>query len=194
MDRLYAERVVVEGPAAPAHPGKRHGIRVEGSGELLEGIASEGGGEALAVLCQDRLDYDEALRFNRRSLAGGIPCLWATYGAMSRGYVSPPFLPGAGPCLGCLIRHFQRLSPAAELYDGLIDHARRGRAIAPVPFPAPGVEVLRQLIRWKAALLAEAEPPAALYRLHVLDAASLEVSAHRVFADPECPDCGRRPP
>ena len=36
-------------------------------------------------------------------------------------------------------------------------------------------------------------PPAALYRLHALEVATLEVTAHRVFADPECPACrGRR--
>ncbi len=43
---------------------------------------------------------------------------------------------------------------------------------------------------WKWSLLGEAEPPAALYRLHVLEVATLEVSARRVFADPECPACG----
>jgi len=193
VERLYSERVFVDGTAARAHEGKRYAIRAHGSGQLLAGLEEESGGarEALSVLCQDRLDYEEALRFNRQSLAGGVPWLWATYGPMSRGYVSPPFLPDAGPCLGCLIRHFQRLSPAAEIYDGLIEHARLGQSVQPVSFPPPGVEILRQLVRWKASLLGEVEPPAALYRLHVLDVQGMEVSTHRVFADPECPDCGK---
>jgi bacteriocin biosynthesis cyclodehydratase domain-containing protein len=191
IERLQAERVVVEGPAGAAHEAALHCIRAEGSGRLLEALETDGAGPGteIRVLCQDRLDWDEALRFNRRSLAGSAPSLWATYGPMSRGYVSPPFLPGAGPCLGCLVRHFRRLSPASEIYDGLIDHARRGEAVKTVPFPPAGVEILRQLVRWKVSLLAEAEPPAALYRLHVLDLHAMEVSSHRVFADPECPDC-----
>ena len=196
VERLYSERVFVDGTAAQAHEGKRYGIRARGSGQLLEGLDEDGEGalEELSVLCQDRLDYEEALRFNRRSLAGRAPWLWATYGPMSRGYVSPPFLPGGGPCLGCLIRHFQRLSPAAEIYDGLIEHARAGQSVRPVSFPDAGVEILRQLVRWKASLLGDAEPPAALYRLHVLDVHGMEISSHRVFADPECPDCRRNGP
>ena len=190
LERLHGERVVVEGPAAAAHEATRYCIRAEGSGRLIDGLESRhGAGEALRVLCQDRLDYEEALRFNQRSLGGKTPWIWATYGPMSRGYVSPPFLPGAGPCLRCLVRHFQRLSPASEIYDGLIEHARRGGSVKPVSFPPEGVEILRQLVLWKASLLAEPEPPAALYRLHVLDVHAMEVSSHRVFADPECPDC-----
>jgi hypothetical protein len=52
--------------------------------------------------------------------------------------------------------------------------------------------VLRQLILWKVALAEERDASAALYRLHVLEVASLEVTAHRVFIDPECPECGGR--
>jgi bacteriocin biosynthesis cyclodehydratase domain-containing protein len=109
---------------------------------------------------------------------------------MGRGYVSPVFLPDAGPCLGCLVRQFLRLSPAPEIYADLIEHARQGRPVEPVPFPAEGLAMLRSLVRWKAELLGRPEPPAALYRLHVLEVATLEVSSHRVFADPACPDCG----
>ena len=193
LERLHGERVVVDGPASAAHEGNRYTIRAEGTGELLAGLQAEAdAGDPILVLCQDRLDYDAALRFNRRALAGSAPWLWATYGPMSRGYVSPPFLPRAGPCLACLLRHFQRLSPAAEIYDDLIAHALKAQSIEPVGFPAHGIEILRRLVRWKVALLAEAEPPAALYRLHVLDAQALEVSSHRVLADPECPDCGGR--
>src|SRR5688572_17274861 len=79
LERLHAERVVVEGPAAAAHEAARHGIRAEGSGRLLEGLEADtdGAGDAVRVLCQDRLDYEEVLRFNRRSMAGGVPWLWA---------------------------------------------------------------------------------------------------------------------
>src|SRR5262249_9506871 len=104
----------------------------------------------------------------------------------------PLFRPAAGPCLGCLLPHFRRLSPAPGLYDDLAAHARAGRPLAPAPFPPPAAAVVRQLLLWKADLAAQAEAPAALYRLHVLEVASLEVTAHRVFVDPECPECGGR--
>ncbi len=195
LGRLAGERVLIEGTAADVHPAAPHRLAVEGGGALRRSLemspppADGDASAALTVLCQDRLDYDEAYRFNHRQVAGPSPWLWATTGPLGRGYVSPVFLPGAGPCLACLLRHFQRLSPAPELYDHLIAHARAGGPIAPVPFPAEGVEILVQLVRWKAALLGRPEPPAALYRLHVLEADTLEVSAHRVLPDPECPDC-----
>jgi bacteriocin biosynthesis cyclodehydratase domain-containing protein len=197
VERLYGERVLVEGPAEAAHPAGRYRLAPEGSAAWragLEGRPDDGTASAvLMVLCQDRLDYDEALRFNRRCLAGTAPWLWATTGPMGRGYVSPVFLPDAGPCLACLLSHFRRLSPAPEFYDALAEHARAGLPIRPVPFPPPAVAVVQQLVRWKADLLAEPETPAALYRLHVVEVASLEVTSHRVFADPECPECrGRR--
>jgi oxazoline/thiazoline synthase len=193
--RLYGERVLVDGPALAAHPAGPYRLAVEGSGALREALEADAapqgeGGRALPVLCQDRLDYEEALRFGRRCRAEGAPWLWATTGPMSRGYVGPLFLPDAGPCLGCLLGHFRRLSPAPEIYGELLDHARDGKAVRPVPFPDPAVAVLAALVRWKAALLPERDPPAALYRLHVLELAAMEVSAHRVFADPECPECG----
>lgn len=191
--RLYGERVLIDGPAA-AHRPRRPRLLVEGSGPLRDGLAApQGEGEAVHVLCQDRLDYDEARRFNRRMLEGSAPWFWVTCGPLSRGYVSPPFLPGAGPCLECLLAGFRRLSPAPELYAELAEHAAQGRPLAPAPFPAPATAVLLDLLRWKVELLAEGAPPAALYRLHVLEVAELEVTAHRVFADPECPACrGRR--
>jgi bacteriocin biosynthesis cyclodehydratase domain-containing protein len=189
--RLYGERVLVDGPALAAHPTSTYRLAAEGTGALRQALEQAAGeGRALAVLCQDRLDYDEALRFNRRCRGGSSPWLWATYGPMNRGYVSPLFLPDAGPCLGCLLGHFRRLSPAPEIYADLIEHARRGLQVRPVDFPAEGVAILRALVLWKASLLAHSESPAAAYRLHVLETESMEVSAHRVFVDPECPDCG----
>jgi bacteriocin biosynthesis cyclodehydratase domain-containing protein len=193
IERLYGERILSDAAALAGHPAKIHRLVVTGTGQLVEGLASSEANataEPLFVLCQDRLDYDEALRFNRRCLAGPAPWLWATYGPMDRAYVSPAFLPDAGPCLGCLLRQFQRLSPAPEIYGSLIDHAQAGRPITPVPFPPEAIEVLRGLVRWKATMLGQPQPAAALYRLHVLEVESLEVTSHRVFADPECSDCG----
>jgi bacteriocin biosynthesis cyclodehydratase domain-containing protein len=196
--RLYAERVLIDGPAAAAHGPRRLTLVVEGSGPLHDGLTAataiaDPNAEAVHVLCQDRLNYDEALRFNHRMLGGGAPWFWVTCGPLSRGYVSPAFLPDTGPCLECLLTGFRRLSPAPELYAELIDHAARGRAITAAPFPAPAAALLLDVFRWKVELLAESDLPAALYRLHVLEVATLEVSAHRVFADPECPACrGRR--
>ena len=103
-------------------------------------------------------------------------------------------LPDAGPCLACLLGHFRRLSPLPELHDELVLHARQGGTIEPSPFPAAGVAILAQLAAWKASeWLARPEPPAALYRLHVLEVGSLEVSSHAVLLDAECVACrGRR--
>jgi bacteriocin biosynthesis cyclodehydratase domain-containing protein len=110
-------------------------------------------------------------------------------GPLQRGYVSPLFVPDAGPCLRCLLTNFRRLSPAPELYDQLIDHGRAGRRVEPAGFPPQGVAILQQFLLWKAELMREAEAPAALFQLHVLEVATLEVTAHRVFCDPECPAC-----
>jgi bacteriocin biosynthesis cyclodehydratase domain-containing protein len=192
--RLYGERVLIDAPAAAAHRPRHYRLAVEGSRPLRDGLGdADPSAEAIHVLCQDRLDYDEVLHFNRRMLEGRVPWFWVTCGPLSRGYVSPAFLPDAGPCLECLLAGFRRLSPAPELYAELAEHAAQGRPLAPAPFPRPAVAVLLDLLRWKVELLAESAPPAALYRLHVLEVAALEVSAHRVFADPECPACrGRR--
>jgi len=183
VDRLIGERVLVDATAADAHPSATFRVAGEGSGPLVDGLSAPGSAApAVRVLCQDRLDYDEALRFNRRCLDGSEPWMWATTGPMARGYVSPVFLPASGPCLGCLIRHFRRRSPAVEIYDALEQHPRE---IRPVPFPAEGEAMLRSLILRKAAMLADPTAPVAPYRLHVLECATLEVTSHRVFLDPE---------
>jgi bacteriocin biosynthesis cyclodehydratase domain-containing protein len=190
LERLIAERVVVDGTAVDAHPAATFRIVAEGSGPLLEGLAAPAStAPALHVLCQDRLDLDAARAFNRRRLEGVEPWLWATTGPMARGYVSPVFLVGSGPCLGCLIRQFRRRSPAPEIYDALEAHPA---GIQPVPFPSEGAAILRSLILRKAAMLADPAAPTAPYRLHVLEVATLEVSSHRVFRDPECDACGDR--
>ena len=194
-DRLYGERVLIDGVASDAHVPVRWRLTSEGSAvwaDRWQPITAEGNARTLPVLCQDRLDYDEALHFNRRCLEMKTPWLWATTGPMSRAYVSPLFLPDAGPCLGCLLYHFRRLSPAPELYDALASHVRAGGAVVPVSFPPPAVAMVQQLLVWKASLAEEPEAPTALYRLHVLEVTSLEVTSHRVFVDPECPECHGR--
>jgi hypothetical protein len=168
LARLYGERVVLDGPAAAAHTPSRHSFRTEGTGLLAERLKSPslalqacggvGGtdgvaGRVVSVLAQDCLDYDEARRFNRRCLEGGAPWLWVTCGPLSRGYVSPVFLPDAGPCLACLLGHFERLSPAPEIYADLEEHARQGRPLAPAPFPERGIRILAELAGWKVELL-----------------------------------------
>lgn len=197
LQRLAGERVLVDGPVEAAHPRRPHRLTLEGSGVLREALQPFAVGPADApaatILCQDRLDVEEALRFNERCLTSGAPWLWASCGAMSRGYVGPVMLPDAGPCLACLLGHFQRLSPLPELYDELAAHARAGGAVTPTPTHAAGVAILARMAAWKAAeWLAWPEPPAALYRLHVLEAATLEVSSHAVLLDPRCPACGGR--
>jgi bacteriocin biosynthesis cyclodehydratase domain-containing protein len=196
VERLYGERVLVDGPAARAHQAADCSLVVEGTGQLANAIRDhlvtpEAGASLLPVLAQDRLDHDEALRFNLWQREARSAWLWVTQGPMSRGYVGPVFLPDAGPCLACLLGRFETLSPAPEFHRALIEHARAGGVIPPVPFPREATAVLRDLVLWKVRLLAESDPPPALYRLHVLEVDTLEVTSHRLFIDPECPACGR---
>lgn len=142
-----------------------------------------------AILSQDSLDPHGALEFNRRCLRGRGPWLWVTTGPADRGYVSPVFLPDAGPCLACLLGHFQRLSPAPHLYDALVRHAQQGGPFAAAAFPPEGLTILEQLVRWKLEQLNRSPTPAAVFQLHVLELETMEVSVHRVFLDPTCPEC-----
>lgn len=191
LDRLFGERVLVSGTAAEAHGAARYRVVVEGSGALGEGWDPGSASERpLSLLCQDRLDYGQALEFNRRCLDSAAPWMWASTGPMARAYVSPVFLSTSGPCLQCLIAHFRRRSPAPEILDAL--RAGGPSAHRAVPFPGEGVLILKSLIRQKVALLSESEPPVALYRLQVLELATLEITSHRVFLDPECEACRGR--
>jgi bacteriocin biosynthesis cyclodehydratase domain-containing protein len=191
LERLYGERAVVDGSAQEAHAPLVCRLAVEGTGPLCERLREEADGRpAVVVLAQDRLDYAAALDCNRRCRSEGRPWLWVSTGAMQRGYVSPLFLPDAGPCFGCLLRSFQRLSPAPDLYDALVAHSRNQGVLAPVPFPLAGLAILENLVRWKVEQMAETVAPNALYRLHVLECAGMEVSTHRVYVDSDCPECG----
>lgn len=68
MDRLYGERVLIDGTAPDAHAPVRYRLAPEGSAAWAAGwqsAAADATVRALPTLCQDRLDFDEALRFNR---------------------------------------------------------------------------------------------------------------------------------
>jgi hypothetical protein len=204
IQRLYGERVLVDGSAADAHAPRKYHILVAGEGELCERIAArflslplaeEGPGATsnplpnLVVLCQDRLDYEQALQHNRRCRAAEMPFLWVSHGALSRAYVSPLFLHDAGPCFSCLLRSFLRLSPAPEIYDALREHARQGKPLQAAEFPHEGLLILEGLILWKLQQAELQTPSPALYRLHVLEREHCEVSTHHVFVDSFCPEC-----
>lgn len=196
LTRLLAERVLAPADAETAHEPQRRSLAIEGAGAVREELEvaakarEDSRSPALRVLCQSGLDYAALLAFNAECLRGGAPFLWVSTGAVARGFVSPLLLPDAGPCLACLLAGFRRLSPTPEIYDALVRHGSRGEPLPAADFPAPGVSILTQLVLWKAGLACEAMPSAALYSLHVLECATLEVSSHRLAADPECAACG----
>ena len=198
ISRLFGERVLLEGNGDYSPMPSPLPWVVEGSGKLSDRLrgavpAVSVNAVHLAVLCQDALDYAAALDFNQRfrgSDAAGW--LWISCGPMGRGFVSSVFRPHAGPCLGCLIRHFQRLSPSPEIYEHLIEHSSAGGDIPPVPFPAPALDLLAALARWKIESSAHSEPSVGVYRLHVVETDTMECTTHRVFRDPHCPDCSPR--
>lgn len=191
IEQLISERVLVDAPVEQSHTPAIAGLEVHGSGPLVARLrsipTSENADQVVTALCQDALDYHSAARWNREQLSQRR--LWISTGAMSRAYVSPLFLPGAGPCLSCLFRAFEALSPAPELYDALRVHAQENREIPAVPFPSVGVEILAGLVQWKLQQAAEPWPASGLYRLHVLEVRSMEISTHTVLRSVDCPDC-----
>ncbi|MGE0713218.1 MAG: TOMM precursor leader peptide-binding protein [Planctomycetota bacterium] len=186
LERLLAERVLVDAAPRLEEP-TPFALELRGQGPVLEALGSQAAqGRPLAVLVQGSLDYGAAKAFSAECLAQGREALWVTTGPMNRAWVSPLLLPRDGPCVGCLLLRFERLSPFPELYGEL---ERQAQALRPSPFPAEGAALLAQLVRWKARL-ASAEPwPAALFRLHQLDVGALEVSSHRVLREPDCEVC-----
>lgn len=163
--------------------------RLAGERLLVEGCASEGHRPTLHIelFRQDTLDFAGALHASDDFRAAGQPWLWLSTGPQQRGYVSPLFLPDAGPCFGCLLGTFQKLSPAPEFYDDLLRHPG---PFAPAPFPAPAARMLDAIVAWKMEQAGQPQPASALYRLHVVECDSLEITTHRVFVDPECQFCG----
>lgn len=186
VERLYGERVLVDG--SPAAGPVARGCTVRGAGALAERLRSAVGHDegGILLLAQDGLDLADAIAGQREARHEGLPFLWASHAALSRAYVGPLFLPDAGPCLNCLLRAFRRLSPAPELYDALLEHAG---PFEPAPLADEVAAVVEGLVRWKLAQAAVEYPAAGLYRLHALERATMEVTSHRVFVDPECPVC-----
>lgn len=195
LARLVAERVLAPAEASAAHRAARRRLLLAGEGQVRRALESDAaGGEAsaepLRVLCQGTLDYAALEAFNAERLSQGDPYLWVSTGPLTRSFVSPVLLPDAGPCLMCLVAAFRRLSPVPELYDALTSHGRAGAGWPECEVPAPAVGILRALVSWKVELMRDAMPSAALYRLHVLSHDTLEVSSHRVTAEPDCSSCG----
>jgi len=166
LDALYGERLLVDGPAEARH----------------EPHAD------VAVFHQDSLDYAALLRANRDHLESRRRWIWVTSGPLARGYVSPLFLPDAGPCAACLLTHFQKVSPVPEVYDLLLTTEQPPRS-SPMPDAATGL--LGAVLACKLEAAAQAQAVPALYQLHVVEAGKFEVTAHEVLVDPECTVCNR---
>lgn len=184
IERLYAERVLVDGAAAQAHA-PAAGYRVTGDGPVAEALRAGADGGAIEVFVQASLDHRALLAANRDALAARRRWMWISTGPGGRAYVGPLFVPDAGPCAACLLVHFKRLSPVPELYDVILAHAG---PIAASPCPEPAVATVASLARWKLALAAQ-PMVAALYALHVIDLGALTVTSHAPLADIECEAC-----
>src|SRR5262245_1504058 len=93
IQRLYGERVLVDGPAAAAHVARQYGRQVTGHGVLCERLQRElmpdEGQPSIHIYCQDRLDFAAALTACRKARQKLEPFLWVSYGALQRAYVSP---------------------------------------------------------------------------------------------------------
>lgn len=187
--RLYEERVIVDGTAALAHAAAPPGVRVVGTSAVAEQLRARTIAGELEVLVQHSLAHAALLAHNKAALAERRRWMWISTGPGSRAYVSPLFVPDAGPCAACLLVHFKRLSPVPELYDALIAHGERGEAFAPADLPAAAAEVTAALARWKLELAAQALASPALYALHVVEVADLTVTSHAPVADPDCAAC-----
>lgn len=191
LERLVSERLLFAADTLPET--SNASVSAEGAGRLFECVkgmqASTSAAERVRTLCQDTLDYRAALKFNESCRAGNLPWLWATLGPSARAFVSPVFWPDLGPCIACLLEGFERLSPAPELYPALVAHAERGGEFRPARLPAHALTIVANLIHGKVAMLGELEPPAAVLRLHVVEVATLEVTAHRIPRDLECRVC-----
>jgi bacteriocin biosynthesis cyclodehydratase domain-containing protein len=194
LDRLAGERVLLSEPA-PAPQARAWCFDVEGEGGLAERVRAaladrdRESGEPLVVLCQDTLDYRTARDRSRELRRLGRAELWVSTGAAARAFVSPLFLPESSPCFDCLLSHLLRLSRAPDLTGALIDTGLQPLAKEGSGFPRGALALLAELVAHKCALALEPEPPAALFRLHAFELATLETSSHPVSPDPECSIC-----
>jgi hypothetical protein len=75
------------------------------------------------------------------------------------------------------------------LYDVLVEHGKQGGPFDTATMPERVLAVVEQLVRWKVEAFHKDRPVIPVFRLHVLEVATMEVSVHRVFRDPTCPAC-----
>lgn len=199
MTRLLAERALLEAFAHEVPRGPARGWAVEGRGPLRARLAAlaPGASEAtpdpagVQVLVEDRLDHARTRDLAARAHAGEVPYLWVTTGPSSRALVSPLFLPGTSPCLGCLLAGSERRSPTPGLYPRLRNHVDGGGAVAPADFPAAALDLVAGLVAAKLAR-AEGDPlDEAVTGLHVLECADLTASLYPLPAERGCQTCGR---
>lgn len=202
LGRLIAERVAIEAPLRVDRAS--WSFEVVGAEALVHatrealGAVTPARGEStrddptLVVLCQDTLDYYRALAYAREvAMRAGDAMLWVSEAPRERGFVSPVFLAGEGPCFGCLLAAFRRLSPAPALYDALIAHGARGDAFEPSGMDDGGRRGLAAIAAMKARDLTRAERAASTFALHVLERATLEVTVHPVAIDVDCAEHAR---
>jgi len=188
LESLAGERILVEGEPLDIAQRPASAV-VEGSGRLADALRTRlpaSGGDAIHVLAQDDLDYASAVAAGRRWRGDAVRGLWTSIGPLARAYVGPVMLPDAGPCLTCLLGHFRLLSPVPEVYDVLLGH---NGAFAPAAIGDTLVGLAADLVAAKLAQLGAEPPSSTVFALHVIEAASLEVTSHRVFRDSECTAC-----
>jgi bacteriocin biosynthesis cyclodehydratase domain-containing protein len=191
LDRLLAERLVIDEPTSPT--ARAHRIHVVGDGPVADRVRAASPATApedaaeLRVIVQETLELGRALALDRAALEDGAARLWVSTGPLARAFVGPVFLADGGPCLGCLVAAFRRVSPEPEIFEALADHEARAGSFARAPIDDDAADTIAALVRWKARELGTLAPAAAVFRLHVLERASFEISTHLVPVDPDCP-------
>ena len=169
VGQLYGERVLVDGPTERAHEPARYATwpsRARGRWPS-DWLTRRGrprhrrpGGCSSSARTGSIMHrpWNATARF----LQSGVHLDLGDARADEPGIRQPAVLAGDRSLLGLPARAFPPALAGPELYDSLIDHARRGHAIEPAPFPATGVEILSQLVLWKREQLARSDPPSAL--------------------------------
>jgi hypothetical protein len=186
IEHLAEERLLVASADLTLRRGPRR-IEVIGEGALADAVRAQGRGEGeetIRVLCQDTLDFASARRFGAQERDGVH--LWATVGPVARAFVSPVLKPGQGPCVGCIVTGFRRLSPTPELYDALDAHTERSGTFAPARVGEAYLRTVAGLVAWKLSLLDALVVPPAVFRMHVLEHGTVEVSSHALVRDADC--------
>lgn len=190
IEQLLGDRLLVDDLQPGSNRRKLHGISVEGTGPLALGLANlDHQGESVRILVQDHLDLPAARAFNRRQLKLEQPYLWVTTGLADVGLVSPIFFPDSGPCLECFLHQYQKISIPSGIQEILNRQNEKTLTLGESEFPGEGLVMLQQLVRWKVRRLGLNLSGSNVFRLHVLDKTSLEISTHRIYKDPFCSEC-----